>query len=135
MSAKAMGRRLFSRAAIGVPTALKFGGQHAPPPRGVAACGLPAMPSVQDVAKAELRNNIWKAIRIKGREESDQQDTVYAKRMMMGGLDPDLSVLNSMSLARRVQIQVDRNAQAQDRQRGFRAWIIRSMGGNPEDFE
>lgn len=54
---------------------------------------------------------------------------------MMGGLDPDLSVLNSMSLQHRINRQLDRDEETTRRHSGLRATIIRALGGKPEDFE
>lgn len=57
------------------------------------------------------------------------------RRYMMGGFDPDLAVLNSMSLQRRVQIQMDRDKAAKDREKTLTAMICRRFGVDPEEFQ
>jgi hypothetical protein len=40
-----------------------------------------------------------------------------------------------MSVVRRIQIQIDRDKEANEKARSVRSRIIRMLGGNPEDFE
>lgn len=134
-AAKILGRRLFARAAVGIPTALKFSGQQLGSALGsnVAQnrCGSP----IPTDAAYSLRGKIWEALRAQSRPEQERLSVRHERRLMMGGLDPDLAVLNSMSLARRVQIQIDREIEIREKSKGLRAWLIKSMGGKPEDFE
>lgn len=91
--------------------------------------------SIGDVAKQTFMSKVFKALRSGVRSHEERRNTRYGLRIMMGGLDPDLAVLNSMSLARRARIQMDRDRSAMDAENSLRNKIIRSMGGNPEDFE
>lgn len=130
---KTLGRRLFAKATMGAPLALSAP-QNVPSISG----GMPlGGPPVQFGAGAQLSmvDKIWRAIRVATRPEREKESTRYVRRQMMGGLDPDLAVLNSMSHARRVAIQIDREKAALERQSGLRAKIIIAMGGKPEDFE
>ena len=137
--AKTLGRRLFARgAAVGVPMALKTG-FHGPPPSpsdgyplGMNA-GQALSPAM--AAKQSLMQKIWDALRNGMRTHQEHENLRYVRRGMMGGLDPDLAVLNSMSLQRRVQIQIDREKSAREADRSIRHRIIKGLGGNPEDFE
>lgn len=129
-TAKTIGRRLFSRAAVGVPTALKFGGSSpgAPPlVQGFMAGSNPA----QGAAVAHA----YKAIRLEHKDERQFEEMRAMRRHMMGGLDPDLAVLNSMSLQRRVQIQMDREKAARERLNTLSARIMRRFGLDPEEFQ
>jgi hypothetical protein len=142
-TAKTLGRRLFARAAVGVPTALKFSeqqlgsGQLSGSNLSRNGCGMAVTAPFTkgESAKAELRHKIWEALRVKARPEEEIMSVRRERRYLMGGLDPDLSVLNSMSLVRRAQIQIDREIEIREKAKGFRAWLVRSMGGNPEEFE
>lgn len=138
--AKTIGRRLFARAAVGVPTALAVGGGghghlpsmiSAPPPIGVAG-GMNAAKSSTSFAMME---KVWGLFNKESKADREMYDRRSQRRAMMGGLDADLAVLNSMSLQRRVQIQMDREKAFHDHATGLRAKIIRRLGGNPEDFE
>lgn len=137
--AKAVGRRLFARATIGVPLALK--GTISVP--NMAAGGPPGIPSslggqtltAVEAGKMALREKVWQRIRVDMRPEEEMNGVRWSRRQAMGGLDPDLSVLNSMSVVRRIQIQIDRDKETNEKSRSFRGRIIRMMGGNPEDFE
>lgn len=137
--AKTVGRRLFGRAAIGVPLALKgtIGvGNSAPmypPPSGTAAMGHAI--GGADMAKDALREKIWHRVRVDMKPEEEFNGVRWMRRQALGGLDPDLSVLSSMSVVRRIQIQIDRDKEFNERSRSFRAQIIRMMGGDPKDFE
>ena len=138
MSAKTLGRRLFARAAIGVPTALKFVGGGPlpsaplyPPNIGMAPTGMAAA----QVAKQAALDKAWRAIRIEHKAEREHEDMRSMRRHMMGGLDPDLAVLNSMSLQRRVQIQMDREKAVRERGNTLSARIMRRFGLDPEEFQ
>lgn len=139
MNPKSIGRRLFARAAVGVPMALKGGAVNATSPMGVHPPPTPAfgmgMQTAGEMAKQSFISKIWDSIRVGTRDQQEYGQLRWARRQMMGGLDPDLAVLNSMSLQRRVQIQIDREKEMQERERSIRHRIIRSMGGKPEDFE
>ncbi len=134
---KSIGRRLFARATMGVPLVLTSGGaslanqmpQGAPPIMGLA--GATGMATT---AKQALAEKIYQALWKRTKPDEEARSVAYVRRQMMGGLDPDLAVLNSMSHARRVQIQLDREQEAMQRHKGLRASIIRAMGGDPEDF-
>ena len=135
---KAVGRRLFSKAVMGVPTVLKGGGGGAPIGLNIGGRGPPPQPAgllVGDSTKEIARSKIWNAIWKAGRERSAAQSWRETRRHMMGGLDPDLSFLNSMSVARRVQIQIDRQVAHAESQRTWQAKIVSALGGNPEEFE
>jgi hypothetical protein len=135
---KSVGRRLFARAAVGVPTALTMGGgiglpqATTPPPPSM---GMNVGRAIGDSSRDSLMSKVWDAFNKESKDERNAQDMRYIRRQMMGGLDPDLAVLNSMSLGRRVQLQIEREKAFQDRQRSLRSQIIRRLGGNPEDFE
>ncbi len=132
--AKAVGRRLFGKAAMGVPLALKGTIQVAnsasmyPPPSPMATDAL-------DMAQASLREKVFRRIRIDMQPQEEMNGIRWQRRQALGGLDPDLAVLNSMSVTRRIQIQIDRDREENARARSFRSRIIRMMGGNPEDYE
>lgn len=132
---KTIGRRLFSRATMGAPLVLKGVGGFTAPPIGA---GVPisggASTSPESLVPSFVERT-WKAIRSGTKSESEHRDFAWAKRSMMGGLDPDLAVMNSMSHQHRVLRQLDRNKDQFDRERSIRATIIKAMGGNPEDFE
>lgn len=133
---KTIGRRLFARATVGVPLALNL--KHtgaAPPPMGggYPVSGLSGMPA--DPVKMAFTEKVWKAVRIGTRPDQEHESLRYTRRAMMGGLDPDLAVLNSMSLARRVQVQIEREVSAREKDRSLRHRIIKGLGGNPEEFE
>lgn len=139
---KTIGRRLFARAAVGVPTALKFsaGGlpPTSPPPPyaigkniGLSGSGMTAA----QVAKQTAMDNAWRAIRVEHKTEREHEDMRSMRRHMMGGLDPDLAVLNSMSLQRRVQIQMDREKAVRDRGNTLSARILRRFGLDPEEYQ
>lgn len=136
---KTIGRRLFARAAVGVPTALKFssGGPFpaAPPPyppsMGLSAGGMTAAQTAKQLAV----DKAWRAIRVEHKTEREHEDMRSMRRHMMGGLDPDLAVLNSMSLQRRVQIQMDREKAVRDRGNTLSARIMRRFGLDPEEFQ
>lgn len=139
-AAKSIGRRLFSRAAIGVPTALKFGGSGAllpsqPPAPNMAYAGSNGAQTGVQVAKQAALNKAWAAIRIEHKSEREMEDLRDRRRYMMGGLDPDLAVLNSMSLGRRVQIQIEREKAVRDRANTLSARIMRRFGIDPEEFQ
>jgi hypothetical protein len=134
---KTIGRRLFARAAVGVPTALKFSsnpGLPPPPAMALNAASAIGMTAAQS-AKQSLVEKIYQAC-WKGTQDHQQTESVRSvRRSMMGGLDPDLAVLNSMSLSRRVALQIDREIQARERERSIRHRIITSLGGNPDEFQ
>ncbi len=135
-TAKSLGRRLFARAAVGVPTALKLGagGAHPPPSPGYGyplGVGQGAQITAADTARA----SIWQRLRLQMRPEEERRDVRYTRRHMMGGLDPDLSVLNSVALQHRIIRQIEREKAELERHRGLRAIIITALGGKPEDFE
>lgn len=138
-AAKAMGRRLFARAAVGIPTALKMA--HAP---GLNRCAVPTPPamgvsgmslSASEAGRQTFMQKVWSAVRSGTQSHQEYESIRNVRRSMMGGLDPDLSVLNSMSLARRVQIQLEREIRARDQERSIRHRIITGLGGNPKEFE
>lgn len=137
---KTIGRRLFARAAVGVPTALKFGAgsvlPSAPPyapSLGIMTAG--AGMSAAHTAKQTAIDKAWKAIRVEHKTEREHEDMRSLRRNMMGGLDPDLAVLNSMSLQRRVQIQMDREKAVRERGNTLSARIMRRFGLDPEEFQ
>lgn len=133
---KSLGRRLFARAVVGVPTALKFGaGPPHPPPSPGYGYPFAGATAGQVTAAEALREKVWKGLRLKMRPEEERRDARYVRRHMMGGLDPDLSVLNSVSLQHRIIRQIEREKAEQERHRGLRGTIIKALGGNPEDFE
>lgn len=137
-AAKSIGRRLFSRAVVGAPIALKGtvslpnGASMHPPQRpdvgGIAGAGV-------DAAKYAFRDKVFQRMRVDLRPEEELNSVRWTRRNALGGLDPDLSVLNSMSVVRRIQIQIDRDKAEGERQRSLRNTIIRMMGGKPEDFD
>lgn len=137
---KPLGRRLFARAAVGVPTALKLSqGMPLPPP---SVIGMPLMggqtaanASLAEIAKGEAINKAYRAICVEHKTEREHEDMRSMRRHMMGGLDPDLAVLNSMSLQRRVQIQMDREKAARERGNTLSARIMRRFGLDPEEFQ
>lgn len=127
-----LGRRLFARATMGVPLALKTVDGTTPEgafsPRGLR----PFSSGVEPETKFDL---IWSAIH-KATRVSRQQDQRSRRRAyLMGGLDPDISVLNSVATQHRIQMQIDRDQVRQERDNSITARIVRAMGGNPEDFE
>ncbi len=133
--AKTIGRRLFARATMGMPLVLKGGlGPGNPTPAPPPFLGNMAQAGAAPTGKALLADKIYTAIWQKTKGEQEKRSLAYNRRQMMGGLDPDLAVLNSMSHARRVQIQIDRDQAMEERAKGLRASIIRAMGGNPEEF-
>lgn len=132
---KAVGRRLFAKAAVGAPMALKGGAVGLAGPQTPTMGMSAASASAADIAKQTFFSKVYDHIRKGTRTEQEHGQLRWARRQMMGGLDPDLAVLNSMSLQRRVQIQIDRENQAQAEERSLRHRIIRGLGGNPEDFE
>lgn len=137
---KNIGRRLFAKATVGAPTAVKMASIGPTPPRGLAACGAVTAAAglgPTEIAKATLRSKVWDALRsnVEAKRESERASVADLRRAMMGGLDPDLSVLNSMSLSRRVSIQIDRELAYRESQKTLRAKIVRMLGGDPEDFE
>jgi hypothetical protein len=140
MTVKTIGRRLFSRAAIGVPTALKLGAHPGLPPSTIGA-GAGVAGVVGGNAynpgdpKAAAMTQAWRAIRVEQKAEREFEDMRSMRRHMMGGLDPDLAVLNSMSLQRRVQIQMDREKAVRDRANTLSARILRRFGLDPEEFQ
>lgn len=129
-------RRLFARATMGVPLALKGTIHASGGPMGLAGpvFGGGAM-SANDTAKQVFQQKVWHKIRLDTRPDEDENGIRWMRRQAMGGLDPDLSVLNSMSVVRRIQLQIDRDKANNARSRSLRHRIIRAMGGNPEDFE
>lgn len=135
MSVKTVGRRLFARAAVGVPTALKFAsGGHPPPAPGYGyppTLGQGATITAADSARA----SIWQKLRLQMRPEEERREVRYSRRHMMGGLDPDLSVLNSVALQHRIIRQIEREKAELERHRGLRSIIITALGGRPEDYE
>lgn len=139
-AAKIIGRRLFARAAVGVPTALKMGAIGFPPSPpmggsiGLSAGQVAGMTAAQ-VAKQTVVDKAWKAIRVEHKGEREREDMRSMRRHMMGGLDPDLAVLNSMSLQRRVQIQMDREKAVRDRGNTLSARIMRRFGLDPEEYQ
>lgn len=126
----AISRRLFSRGAVVAPLALG-GPQHVPTLEAPYIGG----PPIPHSTSYNLSQKIWKAIRYGTKMTLERENARYTTRQMMGGLDPDLAVLNSMSLTRRVAIQLDREKAALERQNSLRNRIIRGLGGNPEEFE
>lgn len=137
-AAKLIGRRLFARGAvIGAPVALKMGNlPPAVPPTGGSLIGQSGMGgTAAEIAKQTFMSKVWDTVRRGLTTEREHANLRYVRRQMMGGLDPDLAVLNSMHLARRVQIQIDREKQHEQRERSIRHRLIRGMGGNPEEFE
>jgi len=130
---KMLARRLFARAAIGVPTALKLGAGHPPPPS--SGYGPPINVGGMDDAAMAVREKVWGGLRLQMKPEEERNQLKWTTRNMMGGLDPDLSVLNSMALQHRVKRQVERDVATLKRHQGLRATIIRALGGKPEDFE
>lgn len=88
-----------------------------------------------DMAQASLREKVFRRIRIDMQPQEEMNGIRWQRRQALGGLDPDLAVLNSMSVTRRIQIQIDRDREENARARSFRSRIIRMMGGNPEDYE
>lgn len=132
---KTIGRRLFSRAAIGVPTALKFGGDRPLTNSGRIGVPVGGSPFASDNAKQIAVEKAWRAIRVEHKAERELEDMRSMRRHMMGGLDPDLAVLNSMSLQRRVQIQMDREKAVRDRANTLSARIMRRFGLDPEEFQ
>lgn len=137
MSVKTVGRRLFAKAAVGVPTALKFS-SHAPAPpisSGMPLMGQAAGATAAQVAKQTAVDKAWRAIRVEHKAEREHEDLRYQRRHMMGGLDPDLAVLNSMALQRRVQIQIEREKAVRDRGNTLSARIMRRFGLDPEEFQ
>lgn len=134
---KSIGRRLFARATMGAPLALK--GVVSMPNQ--ASAYPPPMPAGMGVANAvdaekfAFREKVFQRMRVDFRPEEEMNNARWTRRNALGGLDPDLSVLNSMSVGRRIQIQIDRDKAEIERQRSLRSRLIRMMGGNPEDFE
>lgn len=131
---KTVGRRLFAKATMGVPLALKNGAVHIAG-GGAGVPSTPPPPGMMDAAKMGFVEKVWKAVRTGTKTEQEHGELRWVRRNMMGGLDPDLSVLNSMSLQHRVSIQIDREKEIQVRQRSLRHRIITGLGGKPEDFE
>lgn len=137
---KAIGRRLFARAAVGVPTALKLSqGMPHPPPSSIGGMPLmgasPARSAGDSLAKYAATDKALRAFRVEHKAEREHEDMRSMRRHMMGGLDPDLAVLNSMSLQRRVQIQMDREKAVRDRANTLSARILRRFGLDPEEFQ
>jgi hypothetical protein len=91
--------------------------------------------SAAQVAKETAISNAYKAIRVEHKTEREHEDMRSMRRHMMGGLDPDLAVLNSMSLQRRVQIQMDRERAVRERGQTLSARIMRRFGLDPEEFQ
>jgi uncharacterized protein YqgV (UPF0045/DUF77 family) len=138
---KTIGRRLFARATVGVPLALKgtinvpnTASMYPPPTSGMGSVGGVAA-TAAETAKYALRERVYQRLRIDMRPDEEAANVRYTRRNALGGLDPDLSVLNSMSVVRRIQIQIDRDKEANEKARSVRSRIIRMLGGNPEDFE
>lgn len=128
---KLLGRRLFSKATMGVPFALPTVASPAMLREVDGFMGGSVLPSDTPT----LANTIWRAIGSGMASTQQVANQRYTQRQLMGGLDPDLAVLNSMSVVRRVQLQVDREQVLLDREKSLRHKIIKSLGGNPEDFE
>lgn len=88
-------------------------------------------------ASRALNRKIWKAIR-KSERDGDRdfhlQHREYAKQLL-GGLDPDLYVLNSIPFARRVMMQMERDKLKIKETQSWKNKLVRALGGNPEDFE
>lgn len=135
VSAKSLGRRLFAKATMGVPTVLKFAAGTAPPVTARYGDPTRAVDVGGITADDVLRANIWQSLRLKMRPEEERRDARYARRRMMGGLDPDLAVMNSMALQHRIVRQIERETAEKERHRSLRGIIISALGGKPEDFE
>lgn len=132
---KALGRRLFSRAAVGVPTALKFSSGGGMIPSAPHIGGIGIAQTGMNAARDSAISNAYRAIRVEHKAEREREDMRSMRRHMMGGLDPDLAVLNSMSLGRRVQIQMDREKAVRERGNTLSAIILRRFGLDPEEFQ
>lgn len=132
-----LGRRLFARAAVGAPVALKIGATGRTPVAGVVdgygGYPQPTPPGMSGGGNS-VANAIWTALSKQRRTEVELQTATEARRLLMGGLDPDLAVLNSMALQHRVIRQVDRAVAERDRSKSLRARIITMLGGKPEEY-
>jgi hypothetical protein len=136
---KNVGRRLFARATMGVPLALnsyRNGVASAPPPPPSFVAGGIGMGALESAKNApSFMDKVYRALRVETQVDQNVESFRNIRRHAMGGLDPDLAVLNSMSTARRVQIQIDREKAHRDKMQGIRARIIKSLGGDPEEYE
>ena len=132
---KSIGRRLFAKAAVGAPAMLKRG-EYRPVQEARLAPGFPGeLGPRMSSEKIALRNRIWGAIQKANRTVDRAAVMRDMRRNMLGGIDADLAVMNSMSLVRRVDIQIERNRARDFERENLRASIIRMMGGDPEDFQ
>jgi hypothetical protein len=138
---RTIGRRLFSKAVVGAPTALAIRSGPPGPSIGDSSGGLAfgGVPTIAGEASgglgAALRDRIYKALWASQREEGPARDRRNVRRYLMGGLDPDLSVLNSVALQHRIGRQIEREEREQERAKSIRARIVRALGGKLEDFE
>jgi hypothetical protein len=136
---KNIGRRLFSRGAVGVPVALGLPSvatviPQPPPSPNFYNSTLTGAEAGSSISRS-LIGRAWDIFSKESHADRQQQEIRWQRRNMMGGLDPDLAVLNSMSMGRRIQIQMDREAAYRAQEQSLRLSIFLRLGGKREDFE